>query len=50
MVTSAPHTTFYGGYAAYFTDPDGHVWEVAHNPSFTLDADGALILPDFGAT
>lgn len=24
--------TFYGGYAAYFTDPDGHLWEVAYNP------------------
>ena len=41
---------FYGGYAGFFTDPDGHVWEVAHNPGFTLEADGSLTLPDFGAT
>ena len=28
------HATFYGGYAAYFRDPDGHLWEVAYNPGF----------------
>lgn len=28
----AAHDTFYGGYAGYFQDPDGHVWEVAFNP------------------
>jgi uncharacterized protein len=48
-VTKAPTETFYGGYAAYFRDPDGHVWEVAHNPGFTLGADGTLTLPDFGS-
>lgn len=47
-VTSYPAPTFYGGYAGYFRDPDGHVWEIAHNPGFTLDPDGNLILPDFG--
>jgi predicted lactoylglutathione lyase len=47
-VTRPPSTTFYGGYAGVFRDPDGHVWEVAHNPGFTLDEAGALILPDFG--
>ena len=26
--------TFWGGYAGYFQDPDGHLWEVAYNPSF----------------
>jgi catechol 2,3-dioxygenase-like lactoylglutathione lyase family enzyme len=41
--------TFYGGYAGCFRDPDGHVWEIAHNPGFALDAEGRLILPDFGA-
>lgn len=46
-VTVEPRETFYGGYAGYFTDPDGHVWEVAHNPGFTIAADGSLILPDF---
>ncbi|WHZ09884.1 MAG: slipin family protein [Burkholderiaceae bacterium] len=28
------HDTFYGGYAGYFQDPDGHLWEVAFNPGF----------------
>ncbi|MFE2145223.1 VOC family protein [Streptomyces sp. NPDC059456] len=37
-----------GFYSGVFTDPDGHAWEVAHNPGFTLAEDGALILPDFG--
>ena len=46
-VTRPPAETFYGGYAGYFADPDGHLWEIAHNPGFTLDADGSLTLPDF---
>ena len=49
-VTRPPDDTFYGGYAGCFTDPDGHVWEIAHNPGFTLAEDGSLILPDFNAT
>jgi predicted lactoylglutathione lyase len=48
-VSQPARETFYGGYAGYFTDPDGHVWEVAYNPGFHLDADGALTLPDFGS-
>jgi catechol 2,3-dioxygenase-like lactoylglutathione lyase family enzyme len=48
-VTKAATETFYGGYAGFFTDPDGHVWEIAHNPGFTLGADGSLELPDFGS-
>ena len=50
VITRPPHETFYGGYAGYFTDPDGHVWEIAHNPGFTLAEDGSLVLPDFGQT
>ncbi|WP_155368476.1 VOC family protein [Catellatospora vulcania] len=46
-VTKDAQETFYGGYAGFFTDPDGHVWEIAHNPGFTLAPDGSLILPDF---
>jgi uncharacterized protein len=46
-VTRAPSTTFYGGYAGVFLDPDGHAWEIAFNPHFTLTDDGALVLPDF---
>ena len=49
-ITQPARTTFYGGYAGCFTDPDGHPWEVAHNPGFTLAADGSLTLPDFGAS
>jgi hypothetical protein len=48
-VTKPAADTFYGGYAGYFRDPDGHVWEVAFNPGFTLSATGELILPDFGS-
>ena len=48
-VTKAPGETFYGGYAGYFRDPDGHSWEIAHNPGFTLAEDGTLLLPDFEA-
>ena len=36
---------FWGGYSGYFADPDGHLWEVAYNPFFPLDAEGAIILP-----
>jgi catechol 2,3-dioxygenase-like lactoylglutathione lyase family enzyme len=35
----------WGGRSGYFTDPDGHLWEVAWNPHFPLAADGALSLP-----
>jgi uncharacterized protein len=37
--------TFWGGYSGVFVDPDGHPWEVAHNPSWTLTADGSVVLP-----
>jgi predicted lactoylglutathione lyase len=49
-VTRAPCTTFYGGYAGCFRDPDGHVWEIAFNPGFPLDDAGNLTLPDFDDT
>ena len=35
---------FWGGTSGYFADPDGHHWEIAHNPYFPLAADGALQL------
>ena len=38
--------TFWGGYAGYFRDLDGHLWEVAWNPGFTLGEDGAVHLTD----
>jgi predicted lactoylglutathione lyase len=36
----------WGGYQGYFADPDGHVWEVAHNPFWPLGPDGVPQLPD----
>jgi predicted lactoylglutathione lyase len=36
---------FWGGYAGYFADPDGHLWEIAFNPFWPLDADGRPRLP-----
>jgi uncharacterized protein len=49
-ITHAARETFYGGYAGFFTDPDGHIWEIAYNPGFPLDRDGAITIPDFGAS
>ena len=39
-----PGPTFWGGYSAVFLDPEGHPWEVAHNPAWTIDADGSTRL------
>ena len=47
-VTQPAAKTFYGGYAGYFTDPDGHLWEVANNPGLPLHEDGSITVPDFG--
>lgn len=47
VVTSAAAETFYGGYAGYFADPDGHAWEIAHNPCFIIADDGTITIPDF---
>jgi len=44
-VTREPSETFYGGYAGAFRDLDGHAWEVAHNPGFSLDDGGNVVLP-----
>jgi uncharacterized protein len=38
--------TFWGGYSGYFSDPDGHLWEVAHNPFWPLDDHGQVTLPE----
>jgi len=40
-----PAETFWGGYSGAFIDPDGHPWEVAHNPRWTIEPDGAVALP-----
>jgi hypothetical protein len=38
--------TFWGGYSGVFLDPDGHPWEVAHNPGWVLADDGSVHIPD----
>jgi len=42
--TGAP--TFWGGYSGVFVDPDGHPWDVAHNPHWSLGEDGSVTLPE----
>jgi predicted lactoylglutathione lyase len=44
-IAREPAETFYGGYAGVFRDPDGHAWEVAHNPGFGIDHEGNVVLP-----
>lgn len=41
-----PERTDYGGYRGYFSDPDGHVWEIVQAPGFAFTDDGRLILPE----
>ena len=43
-VTRSGAETFWGGYSGAFTDPDGHAWEVAHNPHWTIADDGSVTL------
>ena len=45
-VPKPPEKTSWGGYAGYFTDPEGYLWEVVYNPDFPLDAAGRLVMPD----
>ncbi len=45
-VVKAAQATEWGGYHAYFADPDGHAWEVAHNPFWPLDERGLPVLPE----
>lgn len=44
-VVKPAQKVFWGGTSGYFADPDGHLWEVAHNPFFPFDAEGRLVLP-----
>jgi uncharacterized protein len=44
-IVREPAETFWGGYSAAFTDPDGHPWEIAHNPRWTIREDGSVELP-----
>ena len=43
-ITKPAKDTVWGGYSGYFADPDGHLWEVAHNPFWTLDAEGRVTI------
>jgi predicted lactoylglutathione lyase len=43
-IAREPAETFWGGYSAVFVDPDGHPWEVAHNPRWTVTDDGGVRL------
>jgi catechol 2,3-dioxygenase-like lactoylglutathione lyase family enzyme len=43
-ITKAPVETDWGGYSGYFVDLDGHAWEVAHNPFWTIRDDGRISL------
>ncbi len=40
-----PAKMAWGGYSSYYADPDGHVWECAYNPFWSLNDDGSLTLP-----
>ncbi len=44
VIGREPASTFWGGYSGVFIDPDGHPWEVAHNPGWELAADGTVHL------
>jgi hypothetical protein len=39
-----PAETFWGGYSGVFIDPEGHAWEIAHNPHWTIHEDGSVSL------
>ena len=43
-IAREPAATFWGGYSGVFVDPDGHPWEVAHNPHWQLGDDGSVKL------
>lgn len=44
-LVKSPVATSWGGYSGYFADPDGHLWELAHNPAWTISAEGYVTLP-----
>ncbi|MEZ5844429.1 MAG: VOC family protein [Hyphomicrobiaceae bacterium] len=45
----AGQTMSWGGYSGYFADPDGHLWEIAHNPHWPNDTAGHMTLPPPGS-
>jgi len=44
-IVKPAHRTDWGGYSGYFADPDGHLWEVAHNPGIPVDEHGRTTIP-----
>jgi predicted lactoylglutathione lyase len=46
LIGREPAETFWGGYSSVFIDPDGHPWEIAHNPHWALTAEGGVRLGD----
>ena len=44
VIGREPAETFWGGYSGVFIDPDGHPWEVAHNPHWAIGDDGSVTL------
>jgi uncharacterized protein len=45
-IPRAGAATFWGGYSGVFVDPDGHPWEVANNPYWSIGGDGSVTLPE----
>ncbi|TYK52638.1 VOC family protein [Actinomadura decatromicini] len=43
-ITRPARAMFWGGYSGVFVDPDGHPWEIAHNPAWTVNDDGSVTL------
>jgi catechol 2,3-dioxygenase-like lactoylglutathione lyase family enzyme len=43
-ITKEPQKVFWGGYHAYFADPDGYYWEVAYNPYWSFDENDMIVL------
>jgi predicted lactoylglutathione lyase len=46
VAVKPPQKVFWGGYSSYVGDPDGHLWEIAHNPYATIGPDGRLAIAD----
>lgn len=43
-IVKEPEEVFWGGYSGYFSDPDGHSWEVAYNPFWEIQEDGRVLM------
>lgn len=46
VIVKPAQEAFWGGYSGYFSDPDGFLWEIAWNPFFSIEKDGAIRIPD----